>query len=135
MISRFWLSQGVRAVAVFEAAKAALVLMAGFGLLALIHHDMHALAAQFIERMHLNPANRYPQIFIKAAARLTDARLWLLAGLAMIYSLARAVEAYGLWRERTWAQWFALLTGAIYLPIEVYGLTNGITPLKLGAIA
>jgi uncharacterized membrane protein (DUF2068 family) len=25
-----------------------------------------------------------------------------------------------LWRERAWAEWLALISGAIYLPFEVY---------------
>lgn len=127
-------SQGVRAVALVEAAKATLVLLAGFGLLGLIHHDVHALAEQIIEHFHLNPARRYPRIFIDAASTLTDSRLWLLAGLAFLYASCRSVEAYGLWRERAWAEWFALLSGAIYFPVELYELSRGFTWLKLIAL-
>jgi len=130
--SRF--SLGVRAVALVEAAKAALVLLAGFGLLALIHHDVEALAAKLIARLHLNAANRFPRIFIDAASRLTDARLWFLASMALVYAIVRSIEAYGLWRERAWAEWFALVTGGIYLPIEIYELLHGVTGVKIGAV-
>ena len=125
---------GVRLIAVFEAAKALLVLVAGFGILALIHHDVQAVAARLIGRLHLNAANRYPQIFIDAASRLTDARLWLLAALAMIYATVRAAEAYGLWNERRWAEWIAVLSGAIYLPVELYELRQHVTEIKIGAL-
>jgi uncharacterized membrane protein (DUF2068 family) len=127
-------SGGVRVVALVEAAKAALVLLAGFGILSFLHRDVHAIAAQLIERLHLDPANKYPRIFIDAAERVTDARLWLLAWLAMTYAMLRAVEAYGLWRDRIWAEWIALVTGAIYLPVEIYELTRGITFVKVFAI-
>ena len=30
------------------------------------------------------------------------------------------IEAYGLWRGYRWTEWFALLSGAIYMPFEVY---------------
>jgi uncharacterized membrane protein (DUF2068 family) len=30
------------------------------------------------------------------------------------------VEAYGLWNARAWAEWIALISGAIYLPFEIY---------------
>jgi uncharacterized membrane protein (DUF2068 family) len=39
-----------------------------------------------------------------------------------LYATFRLVEAYGLWRMRAWAEWFAILSGAIYLPIEVQSL-------------
>lgn len=121
-------------IAVLEAAKASLVLMAGVGLLTLIHRDIHFIAARVIEHMHLNPANHYPRIFLDAATRMTDARLWLLAGLAFTYSIVRGVQAYGLWQGRTWAEWLGVLTGTIYLPIEIYELNMGVTPLKSVAL-
>jgi uncharacterized membrane protein (DUF2068 family) len=113
---------GVRAVAIVEAGKAAVVLLAGFGLLALIHRDVQAIAERFVRHSHLNPAGKYPRIFLDAAERVTDANLWLFAALAALYALVRSIEAYGLWNERRWAEWFALASGAIYLPVEIYEL-------------
>jgi uncharacterized membrane protein (DUF2068 family) len=126
--------QTVRAVALFEGAKGALVFLAGFGALSLIHHDAQRLAEQMIVHFHLNPARRYPRIFIEAAANLTDARLLLLAGLAGMYGSIRFVEAYGLWRERRWAEWFAVVSGTIYIPFEVYELLKGTAWLSLAAL-
>ena len=125
---------GVRLIALLEAVKSLLVLLAGFGLLTLVHQDAEALASRLIERLHLNAANKYPKIFIDAASKLTDTRLWLLATLAMIYAIARAVEAYGLWHERRWAEWFALLSGAIYLPFDVFELCHHINGIKISAL-
>ncbi|MDB6140086.1 MAG: hypothetical protein JWO94_3158 [Verrucomicrobiaceae bacterium] len=111
---------GVRIVAVFEAGKAALVLLAGMGLLSLVHKDVQAVAERFVERFHMDPAHRYPHIFIDAASKVTDARLWQLAWLALGYAMVRLVEAYGLWNHRRWAEWFAVVSGGMYIPIEIY---------------
>lgn len=124
----------IRAVALFEAAKGGLVLAAGLGALSLIHHDVRHVAEQLLSHLHLNPAKPYPRIFIDAAARLTDARLWLLAGLAALYALVRLVEAYGLWHERRWAEWFAVVSGAIYLPFEIYECIHAPTWLSAAAL-
>lgn len=129
-VSRF-----LRAIALLEAAKGALVLGAGFGLLALVHHDVQRLAEQLVKRFHLNPASRYPRIFLDAAAQLDDMRLWLLATFAATYALLRFIEAYGLWRERRWAEWFAALSGGVYVPIEVYDLFHGVTWAKVCVLA
>ena len=128
------LAKTVRAVALFEGAKGALVFAAGFSTLSLIHHDAQRLAEQLVAHLHLNPASRYPRIFLDAAADLTDARLWLLAALAGTYALVRFVEAYGLWRERRWAEWLAAVSGAIYIPFELYELFKGFNWLSLGAL-
>lgn len=118
---------GVRTVAVFEAAKAAVVLLAGLGLLALINRDVQAIAESLVRHSHLNPASKYPRIFIDAADQVTNARLWMMAGFAALYAAVRGVEAYGLWYERRWAEWFALASGGIYLPVELYELIHRVT--------
>ena len=114
------LQESIRAIAVFEAIKGAFVLVAGFGLLGLLHQDAHRIACEFISKVHLNPAQKYPKIFIDLADHITDGKLWFFAGLALIYSAFRFVEGYGLWKVRVWAEWLAVVSGAIYLPIEIY---------------
>ncbi len=127
--------RGVRAVALAEAAKGGLVLIASFGLLSLVHHDVRALAEHLVGWLHLNPAKKYPALFLEAASKLTDARLLALAALALSYAVMREIEAYALWHERRWAEWFALISGAVYLPIEIYELTRGLTWMKALALA
>jgi len=113
------LSQGLRVVAAFEAAKGMVVLLTGFGLFALVHRDVQRLAELLVAHAHLNPASHTPRVFIALAGRLDDARLLQLAAAALAYSSVRMIEAYGLWRGRAWAQVLAAGSGAIYLPFEL----------------
>ena len=110
----------MRAIAIFEGAKGAVVLLAGLGVLSFIHHDLQHAADEIVRHMHLNPASHYPQIFLHAAARTDDARILLLAAGAAAYSAVRFIEAYGLWHARPWAELFAAASGAIYMPFEVF---------------
>jgi uncharacterized membrane protein (DUF2068 family) len=119
--------KGLRIVSLFEAAKGALVLIAGFGLLTLVHKDLHSVAEQLVRHLHLNPASHYPRIFIDAADKLTDVRLWAIALSALAYSAVRFAEAYGLWTARQWAEWFGLLTGAMYIPVELFEVVREAT--------
>jgi uncharacterized membrane protein (DUF2068 family) len=125
---------GLRAVAVFEALKGAIVLVAGFGLTRLVHRDVEHAAETLIDRLHLDAAKKFPHIFLQLAANMTDAQLWGLAALAMTYALLRFAEAYGLWRGRSWGQWIAAVSGAIYVPVEIYELARGVTWIKVGAL-
>lgn len=124
----------LRPIAVFEAFKGAIVLVAGFGLLSFLGKDADDLAERIVHRMHLDPANHYPQIFIRAMAEVSDTRLWLMAGFAALYATVRFAEAYGLWRERRWAEWLAALSGAVYVPIELYELYHRANWYKFGAL-
>lgn len=126
--------KGLRTIAVIEAAKGAFVLAVGFGLLGFLDRDTEALAEQLVRHLHLNPAKHYPHIFIAAMGRLDDSRLLMLAGLALLYATVRFIEAYGLWRERLWAEWFAALSGGIYIPAEIYKLSTGFTFLRLSIL-
>lgn len=124
-------ASGVRFVAVVEAVKGALVVAAGLGLFALVHRHAQSAADDLVSHFHLNPASRYPRIFLQAMA---DARLGPLAAAAAGYASLRFVEAYGLWRKRRWAEWLAALSGGLYIPIELYELSTGVSWIKLGLL-
>ena len=113
---------GLRTVAIFEFAKGMIVLLAGLGLLSLIHRDAQTVAEQIVSMLHLNPAHRYPRVFIDFAANVTNAQLWFYSMAALIYSAVRFVETYGLWHERSWAEWFAVIGASLYLPVELFHL-------------
>ena len=112
-------SAAIRTVALFEAFKGSVVLMAASGFLSLIHKDVHLVAARFIHHMHLNPAAHYPLIFLDAASNLHDRRLIFLAVGAITYAFIRFLEAYGLYMEKAWAEVLAAISGAIYVPFEL----------------
>ena len=116
--------KSVRLVACFEAVKGIVVLAAATGLLSLIHQDVYRIAVLFIDHMHLNPAAKYPMIFLDAAHKLGDSRLVMLAAGAVLYSTVRLVEAYGLFYERAWAEILAAVSGALYVPFEFASLMH-----------
>ncbi|MCC7485452.1 MAG: DUF2127 domain-containing protein [Burkholderiales bacterium] len=128
------LSSAVRAAAVLEAAKGALVILVGMGLLSIIHHDVQGFAERLVAHTHLNPAARFPRIFLEAAGGLTNSRLALLAAGAAAYAAVRFVEAYGLWMQRRWAEWFAALSGGVYIPFEVREILENGTWLSVVAL-
>jgi uncharacterized membrane protein (DUF2068 family) len=128
------LVDGIRAIALYEAAKGAIVLLAGFGLLGLLNQDVENLAERFVRFSHLNPASKYPRIFLDAAAGVTNSQLWWLAAAAAAYAIVRGFEAYGLWKGRAWAEWLALVAAALYLPVEYYHLWHRFTWFKVGVL-
>ena len=126
--------KALRPIAVFEALKGAIVLIVGFGLLSFLGRDAENFAEHLVNRLHLNPANRYPQIFIQAMGDLNNTRLWHIAGFAALYASIRFAEADGLWYGRRWAEWLAALSGAVYVPVELYELSHRVSWLKISAL-
>ena len=130
MTSRY----GLRVVAGLEFAKGAVVFAAGMGLFHFIHKDVGDLAERLVLHLHLDVDSHYPRMIIDAADRLDDAHLRTLALVALLYSVVRFVEGYGLWRDRRWAEWFGAVSGAIYLPLEIVKLWEKISWLRAGVL-
>jgi uncharacterized membrane protein (DUF2068 family) len=120
----------LRVVASFEFIKGAFVLLIGLCALLLVHKDAWVIAESLLALLHINTDRHSAQLFLDFADRITDARLWAAAQLAFAYSVLRFVEAYGLWKQRTWAEWVAFVSGTLLLPLEIRGLMRGITMLR-----
>lgn len=116
--------QVLRAVASFELIKGLIVLAAGCGVLLLMHRDLSDVADHLLDLLHISPDHHFAQVFLDWADTLTDAKLWAVAAVALAYSILRFAEAYGLWKARAWAEWIALVSGALYLPFEIYSLLH-----------
>jgi uncharacterized membrane protein (DUF2068 family) len=129
-VSKNNIEKGIRTVALFEAFKGIIVLLAGFALLRLVHGELQLIADHIDKHLHLNPARHNPHIFLDAIAGISDSRIRYLAVFAFLYSVVRFVEAYGLWNYKTWAEWFAIISGGIYIPFEIIGLFKHATITK-----
>ncbi|MDO9403623.1 MAG: DUF2127 domain-containing protein [Polaromonas sp.] len=116
--------KALHAIAVFEALKGVAALIAAIGLLGLLHHDVHRLALALIWHFHLDPAARYPEVLLHYADLLSHIDLRTLAPVAIGYISIRFVEAWGLWKEKVWAEWLGALSGGVYIPLEVAHLQH-----------
>jgi uncharacterized membrane protein (DUF2068 family) len=125
----------LRAVASLELTKGMVVLLLGFGAVSLVHKDAWDAAEALLRFLHVNPDHHhYAQVFLNLADNVTDKKLWAVAAGAAAYSTVRFVEAYGLWGERIWAEWFALISGALYVPFEVYELVRRTTAIHVAVL-
>src|SRR5262249_42733419 len=128
---RGWFGAELRLVAMFEFAKGLLVLLLGLGLIAYIHGDIQDVAEELLLHLHLNPASRIPGVFLKLVERVANGDMWFLALGAFTYATIRIAEGIGLWFDKAWAEWLGVGSGLIYVPFEIYGLTHGVTTLRL----
>jgi uncharacterized membrane protein (DUF2068 family) len=116
--------KGLRTVSILEASKGLLVLLVAFGFAEIIHlHiDLEDAAQNLLTFLQIDPDRRISHALMHAAGRMMDANLVAVLAIAVVYSSLRFIESYGLWRQRVWAEWLAIVSGAIYLPLELYNL-------------
>ncbi len=124
---------GLRAVATFEALKGIIVVLLGLTLIA-VHQHAEDFAERLLFHLHMDPDRRLAHAVLNAATRVTDARLWTILAATLTYSAVRFVESWGLWNRRVWAEWFALLSGAMYLPWEILKVSERADWERIGVL-
>lgn len=112
--------QGLRAVAVLEIAKGLGAVLFGIWLLSFREKDIGDLIANLLDRLHVDPAHEFAIKLVSMADRITPEKVIMAALIAFAYAVIRFTEGYGLWNARTWAEYFALVSGAAYLPWELW---------------
>jgi uncharacterized membrane protein (DUF2068 family) len=81
-----------------------------------------------------NPDNSKIIHTISHAFSLSSSTLtWIAVGLAG-YAAIELVEAVGLWLMARWGEYFAVVATSVFLPLEIYELTEKITALRLIAL-
>lgn len=109
---------GLRTVATFEALKGIAVLVLGVVLL-FVHQHAEQFSENLLYHLRIDPDRRLAQLFLKGASQVNDMRLLTIVAAVVAYAAVRFTEAWGLWHRRVWAEWFAMLSGLLYLPWEI----------------
>jgi uncharacterized membrane protein (DUF2068 family) len=120
----------LRLVALFELLKGTFVLLMGILAITLVHKDLWLIAESLLAAFHIDTDRRSAQLILNFADNITDASLWAAAQIAFAYAVLRFAEAYGLWHERAWGEWVALVSGALLMPMEIHELWRGLTWIR-----
>jgi uncharacterized membrane protein (DUF2068 family) len=116
--------QALRTIALMEFAKGIAVLAAA---ISLYWVDPADVVGGFLDFLHISPDHHIAQMLLHSANSLGNASLWSVIAVACVYSGLRFAESVGLWRARAWAEWIALVSGALYVPFEVYKLAHKVS--------
>ena len=60
--------------------------------------------------------------------------LTLIAAALLAYGLLQIVEGSGLWYQKRWAEYLAVIATSAFIPLEIFELTHRITFLRAGAL-
>ena len=80
-----------------------------------------------------NPDNSKLIRHIEQAFSLSSSTLMWIAIALAAYALVELVEAVGLWLMRRWGEYFAVIATCVFMPLEVYELTEKVTAFRLSA--
>ncbi len=97
---------------------------------ALLHQNLNTAAEDILRYLRVDATSYPARMLIENATYINESNIKFFIVLAFVYTLVRFVEAYGLWHLRAWAEWFAIIAGAVYLPFEIYEIFRQPTALK-----
>lgn len=110
---------GLHAIAIVEAAKGLLALLAASGLELLGPAPLQHWVRLLISRFQLDPDHGAMAWLANA---ISPDSVHLAAAVACAYGLLHLAEGWGLWRAKAWASWLGSIAAALYLPFDVYAL-------------
>ncbi|AKG20210.1 DUF2127 domain-containing protein [Calothrix sp. 336/3] len=122
-------NRALLAIIIYKIFTASLLAVTSIALLlALKNHDK---LAEFSSSYLLESKLPLVEFFLHTLININPKTLKLSDIGFAIYAVVNAIEAIGLWYEQRWAIIFVLVIVGMTIPVEIFELIQGITPLKL----
>ncbi len=99
----------------------------------LVDQDLTALKP-FFNQIHFNVSDSATVNAIEKVLNAKQSTLNLIAFGILFYGLLQVVEGIGLWVLKRWGEYVAVVGTTLFIPLEVYELTDNISWLKIGAL-
>lgn len=106
-------------IALLEASKAVLALLAATGLEVLGPQPLRDGVNALIRRFSLDPDHGTLPSLLNM---ISPDAVHLAAAAMVAYGILHLFEAWGLWRAKAWASWLGCVTAGIYLPFDIFAI-------------
>lgn len=112
---------GLHIIAIVEAVKGSLALLAASGLELIGPAPLQRWAHELIARFQLDPSHGAASWLAQA---INPGSVHLAAAVAALYGIVHLIEGWGLWRAKAWASWLGCIAAALYLPFDIYAFAT-----------
>jgi uncharacterized membrane protein (DUF2068 family) len=125
----------VRLIGLIKLLKGVLLLALACGAFKLLHRNLAEELSGWTERLNMDPNNQVFQKVVGKLGSMDSHKLLLYTVGTLFYSALFLIEGIGLLLLKHWAEYFAVIITASFLPIEGYELIKKFTGFKLVVIA
>jgi uncharacterized membrane protein (DUF2068 family) len=126
---------GVLLIGIFKLVKGLLLVAVGVGAVKLLHKDVAATIAYWVEILRVDPDNRFIHRLVEKAFSVSPKQLKELSVGTFFYASLLLTEGVGLLLRKRWAEYFTVITTGVFIPLEVYELARRFTPARVGVLA
>src|SRR5450432_87033 len=114
--------RGLIAIGVMKLLKGLALLIAGVGVLSLLHRDAAETVKHWIEYIRIDPHDRLIDHFLERIAGVSHRTLRRLGVGTLLYAAVFCTEGIGLLTAQHWAEYMTAGVTASFLPLEAYEL-------------
>jgi uncharacterized membrane protein (DUF2068 family) len=111
--------------------KGCFLLFVGLGALKLLHRDAPLALQHWIEEINLEPDNQFLAHWIQKLGTLSQHKKLLFTAGTFLYSGLFLTEGIGLLLRKHWAEYFAVIVTASFLPLEIFELIKHFSAIKV----
>jgi len=110
------------------------LLVLGIGALKLLHKDVAAEVAKWIDILRVDPNNHYIQEALARLGMVDDRKLKALSIGTFFYSALYLTEGVGLSLRKRWAEYVTIISTASLLPLEIYEIAKHVSAPKIAVL-
>ena len=124
-------SRGLLLIAAFKLIKGLALLALAIGALKMLHKDVAAEIAQWIDALRVDPHNHFIQMLLEKLGMVDDRKLKALSIGTFFYSALFLTEGVGLALRKRWAEYLTIVSTGSLLPLEVYEIVKHSSAAKI----
>ncbi len=124
-------SRGLLLIAAFKLLKGLMLLAVGIGALKLLHKDVAAELARWVDLFRVDPDNFFIHRLVAKLSILDDRKLRELSFGTFFYSGLLLTEGVGLGLRKRWAEYFTIIMTTSLIPLEIWELVKGVSWAKI----
>ncbi len=121
-------------IALFKLFKATVMVAAGVAAIVFRKTDLARVMTHWVNYVRLDPHNRFIDPIIDRLHLITPQTMEMIAGGTFFYAIMFAIEGFGLYFEKVWAEYLVLIDTAVLLPLEIYEITRKPDVLRIGIL-
>ena len=118
-------------IAAFKLLKGLMLLAVGIGALKLLHKDVAAELARWVDLFRVDPDNFFIHRLLAKLSILDDQKLRELSFGTFFYSGLLLTEGVGLSLRKRWAEYFTIIATTSFIPLELWELAKGLSWAKI----
>lgn len=121
-------------IAGFKLLKGILLVIVAIGALRMLHRDVSGFVLHVVDVLRVDPDNKYIHRLIVKSFGIQAKQLKEISAGTFFYASILLTEGVGLFMRKHWAEWFTVISTAVFIPLEVYEIVERFTWVRIGVL-